>query len=378
MTAPDHRARRRSGEGSWTWLAKKGLWRLRVTTEAGARVAYYAQTRAECERKAQLAAAQGGRRGEPGTVGDWLTAWAEDACRRVKPATCRRYQSAVTTHLVPALGRIRLDRLNAAHIQEATGAIAAKRFKDGRPISRATVRRTVDVLGNALEAAVKQGRLAVNPARALPPLRQEHREPTILTEDQANRLLDAASGSPFEALFTLALRCGLRQAELLGLQWRNVHLTGAKPTLDITGSLQRDYDGSLRKGEPKTLSARRTIALDNDSVAALAKLAAGRDDEYVFSHHGEPCTPQALIRQYFAPLLRQAGLPPMRFHDLRHTCATHLIEDGVSIFAVSHLLGHASIAVTQGIYGHLTPKQTDAATEAMNQRAARRREAVES
>jgi integrase len=97
----------------------------------------------------------------------------------------------------------------------------------------------------------------------------------------------------------------------------------------------------------------------------------GEDAAYLFTNNGAPCSLQALTRQYQG-VLKRAGLSGVRFHDLRHTCATHLIEDGVSIYAVSHLLGHSSVAVTQGIYGHLTPKQTDAATEAMNRRAMRR------
>jgi integrase len=368
--ATDHRGRRRSGEGTWTWLPRKSLWRLQVTTEAGARVAFYGATRAECERKRQLGA-QGVLRAKD-TVGEWLTEWSDQVCRAVKPSTCRRYRGAVQTHLIPTLGHIRLDRLTADHISEAIAVIARKRFKGGDPISPTTVRRTYDVLNNALERAVKQRRLVANPARALTPPRQEHREFATLTEDETNRLLDAAIGDRLEALFTLAVRCGLREGELLGLQWRNIHLDGQRPSLDITGSLQRDHDGTLRKGEPKTRSARRTINLDADSAAALRKLSPGRADGFLFTYGGRPMSPQALTRQHFLPLLRKAGLPRMRLHDLRHTCATHLIEDGVSVYAVSHLLGHASVAVTQGIYGHLTSKQTEAVTQAMNARSARR------
>ena len=372
MTAERTRGKRRDGEGSWTWLAGKGLWRLRMTTESGARLAYYGRTQAEAQRKRQRAA-QGGGPAEVGTVGEWLERWAGQICPTVKPSSCLRYRGAVRTHLIPTLGHVRLDRLTPGHISEALGLIEQKRFKDGAHLSPTTVRRTYDILNNALGQAVEQGLIIANPARALRPPRQERREFATLSELETNRLLDAAQGHPLEALFTLAVRCGLREGELLGLQWRDVHLGGSRPTVDVTGSLQRDYEGWLRRGEPKTRSARRTITLDADSMATLSNLPRGRDDDFVFSVKGSPLTPQALTRQHFAPLLRRAGLPPIRFHDLRHTAATLLIENGVSIYAVSHLLGHASIAVTQGIYGHLTPKQTEAATQAMNQLSARRR-----
>lgn len=357
------RGRHRDGEGSWTWLPDKKLWRLRRTMDTGQRKAYYARTKAECERKAQLDAQQGAAH-EPGTVAEWLTLWTENKCHTVKASTCARYRSAVTVYLLPTLGHIRLDKLTPHHITDALRAIERPR-KNGTTLSGTTVRRTFDVLSNALQAAVKQGRLLSNPARVLDPPRQEHKPSVILSEAQTNQLLDAADGHPLEALFTLALRCGLREAELLGLQWKNLR----SGRLDITGSLQRGYEGELRKGEPKTKSARRTISLDADSLAAIEKLTRGADDAYIFPLPGDP---KWQLRKAFDALLQKAELPHMRFHDLRHTCATHLIEDGVSFYAVSHLLGHASVEVTLRIYGHLTTKQTEAATEAMNARARQR------
>jgi|HubBroStandDraft_4_1064222.scaffolds.fasta_scaffold02280_13 integrase len=339
-------------------LPTRHLWQYR-TTIATVRRSFYGKTAAEARRKGEDAAradALGLRLG--GSVGDWLESWLEDLPSRVKPATYRRYRGIARTHLLPALGAIPLDRLTAADVI----AMESRMTK----VAPATVRHAHVVLGTALQAAVAQGRMIANPVRSVKPPRVTHRDKVILSRADAAKLLAAAKGDPFEALYVLALTAGMREGEILALRWRDVDLDAG--TVSVTATVVRDVNGDLTTDKPKTRAGRRTLPISDRALAVLAEMERGKPGEFLFTSATGLVSPQALLRQHFYPLLDRAELPRMRFHDLRHTAATHLLEDGVPILAVANLLGHASVAVTMGIYAHLTPRMTGAATAAMNAR----------
>ncbi len=187
-----------------------------------------------------------------------------------------------------------------------------------------------------------------------------------LDVDQARQLLDAVRGDRFEALYVLALTTGLRQGELLALRWRDVDLGDG--SLRVVGTLYRLGKGSLTIGPPKTAGSRRQVTLpslavdalgrhkDNQSAQRLLCGDAWEDHGLVFTNEvGRPMDATNLRRRYFQPLLERAGLPRIRFHDLRHTAATLLLSQDVHPKIVSERLGHSRVGITLDLYSHVTP-----------------------
>ncbi|MFJ5118400.1 tyrosine-type recombinase/integrase, partial [Kitasatospora sp. NPDC088548] len=184
-----------------------------------------------------------------------------------------------------------------------------------------------------------------------------------LTADEARTLLTAAQGHRLHALFELALRTGLRKGELLGLRWEDLdHSSG---TASIRRTLQRTRTGGLTTLPTKTVSSERRIALPAPCLLSLrthrkqqaqAKEKAGAgwmDSGHVFTRpDGHPIEPTTLTR-HFNALLRRAHLRQIRFHDLRHSTATLLLEQGVELVVIKELLGHAHIGVTATVYAHV-------------------------
>jgi integrase len=198
-----------------------------------------------------------------------------------------------------------------------------------------------------------------------------------LTESQVQTFLRAIKGNRLEALYVLALSTGLREGELLGLSWSDVDLE--RGILQITLSLQ-ESDGPVRRvlDEPKTVHSRRRISLSKTAIEALRRHRERQELErslelwdtsydLVFPNTlGRPLHPSHLLRRQFLPLLRKAGLPALRFHDLRHTAATLLLRRGVNPKIVNEMLGHANISITLDIYSHVTPDMQEMAAGVMD------------
>jgi integrase len=186
---------------------------------------------------------------------------------------------------------------------------------------------------------------------------------------------DGPCGDRFEALYVEAATTGMRQGELLGLKWRDVELENAK--VSVRRTLTKS-GGRLLLGETKTKKSRRTIQLPEAAVHALREHLARqvesmqrlgdlyRDDGLVFaSEVGTLVNPTNLRKRSFASLLKRAGLAHIRFHDLRHTCATLLLSRNVHSKYVQELLGHANIGITLDTYSHVIPGMGDHAAKAM-------------
>ncbi len=333
----------------------------------------YAKTRGEVA--ASLAKAIADRDG--GVVFDargisvrgWMEHWLEDVVRPNKAhRTYAAHRQQALSHIFPAIGTLKLDKLRKAHVDGLyAGLLRAK--PEGSGLSPSTARRVHAVLHAALEEAVRGDLIPRNPAAHAnkPKVRQQETEP--LDAAQALRLLDAAreAGDRYEALYVVCLACGLRQGEALGLRWSDVDLDGG--TLRVNRQLQRvrrdgDRSGTLEFSEPKNAS-RRAVGLSPRAVRALRdhrkrqleeKLAAGaawRDSGLVFvSRRGSPAEAQNVVNRHFKPLLKRAGLPPIRFHDLRHSCLSLLAQRGEPIRDLQALAGHATAAFTLKRYTH--------------------------
>jgi integrase len=200
-------------------------------------------------------------------------------------------------------------------------------------------------------------------------------EMSPLSPIQARTLLDRARGDRLEALYFLAVSTGMRQGELLGLGWEDVDLEERTVRVRKTLTLAK---GGPRLTEPKTRGSRRQIRFTSGAVEALERhrerqeaegaAAGGKWNDWglVFcTRRGTPIRRDNLHDKHWKPLLKKCGLPDVRFHDLRHTCATLLLTKGVHPKIVSEMLGHSSIAITLDTYSHVIPGLGDVATKAM-------------
>ena len=370
--------RRGNGEGT-LYERRDGRWEGRYTVQTPSgpkRRTLYGRTRKEAAAKLTkaLAAADGNLvfDDEALTVGAYLGRWLNDSVRGdVAHRTYHSYLYHVEHHISPALGRTKLKNLSPMQVQ---GLYRSKLDAGYKP---STVRYTHAVLSRALKQALRWGLVPRNVADAVDPPKVRREEVEALSPDQVKELLGAARGERLEALYVLAVYTGLRQGELLALRWDDVDLVSGK--LRVSRQLQRTRD---RKGliitRLKNGKMRRTIRVGGSAVEALSahrarqaeeKLKAGphyRDQGLIFATHaGTPLDASNVINRSLKPLLERAGLPPVRFHDLRHSCATLLLSAAVPPKVVQERLGHANIAMTMDVYSHVMPDLQESAAAAL-------------
>ena len=370
--------KRGNGEGSIT-RGKDGLYMARYTVETaiGAkRKTLYGKTRGEVSEKLTKAMADR----DDGLVfdadnlkvGEYLERWLVDSVLdTVRPTTYERYEQIVRIHVRPALGSVKLKNLTPVHVR----GLYREKLEAG--LSARTVQYIHVTLHKALKQAVQDGLIPRNATEAVkaPQVRREEMRP--LSAEQVKVLLEVARGDRLEALYVLAIHTGLRQGELLGLKWEDVDLESG--TLRVRRTLVTAKGGPVLTA-PKTKGSRRSVKLTQGAVEALRSHLkhqlqeidrAGslwRENGLMFaSESGEPLDRRYLTSCRYKALLKRAELPMIRFHDLRHTCATLLLSKNVNPKIVSEMLGHASIAITLDTYSHVLPNMRDQAAAAMEE-----------
>ena len=365
-------SKRGNGEGS-VYKRKDGRWEAAVTVR-GERRRFCAKRREQAYQwlTATSRASQQGLSLAPAreTVATHLKSWLGGARAHLRHRTWVRYEELARLHVLPALGAIPLGRLEPSDVK-----VMQQRMLEAGA-SPSSTRQARAVLHGALTEAVRWGFVARNVAGLVRPPQKPAHEMRTLTQPEVEALFAAAAGDRLEALWVLAATVGMRQGELLGLRWRYVDLD--RGVLSVCGSLTRGPEG-LMITDPKTARSKRRVALPAIAVEALRRQratqagerlragAAWTDRDLVFSNEvGGPLTADKLLRARFRPLLRIAALPPIRFHDLRHTAATRLLEQGVHPKVVSEMLGHASVAITLDIYSHVSPDMQRQAVSALD------------
>lgn len=291
------------------------------------------------------------------TVAAWLEHWlANIAPRRVRQRTVESYESSVRKHLIPAIGRHRLDRLRPEHLDQLYMQLLDAGY------SPATVLRDHRILSRALTVAMQRGHIARNVATLVDPPRQEQSDiATALNVEEARAVVAAAMGTRNAARWTVALALGLRQSEALALQWKDIDLLAN--TLTVRRSIHR-VRGGLVYEEPKTRRSQRTLELPLPLVAMLHEHKAAQlgeqmlagsewnDEDLVFAQpNGRPIDKKADYDAWTA-LLDRSGVRHVRLHDGRHTAATLLLTENVHPRVVMELLGHSQIRTTLDIYTH--------------------------
>jgi integrase len=296
------------------------------------------------------------------TTGEYLRTWIAQQ-RQLRATTRRSYESHLRLYLVPQLGDIPLERLRPADIAAMYHSIEAANATKGRPTGPATIRRVHATLRSALNDAVKQQRLAYNPALhvKLPDATPPKVDPWQPAELGA--FLDAAMGDRLGALYELMAMTGLRRGEACGLRWRDVDLR-----LGVITVVQQviEYGQRLEIGPPKTRGGEhRKVDIDGRTIASLESHRASQtverhewgdawiDTGLVFTREdGTPLRPEYVTRN-MQRIAERAGLSRKRLHDLRHGAASLQLAAGVPLAIISKRLGHSSINITADTYSHL-------------------------
>ena len=296
------------------------------------------------------------------TLGEFTAEWIDSSLEASdrKATTKNLYGTMARTHIIGAkIGAKPLDKLRPSHID--AWMVELK----GRGLAESSIRTAYTVLRAVLDTAVRDKAIAQNQAQAVRRPKVTGKEAAYLTPDQVRSLLVAAEGSRYAPLFALLVNSGLRRGEALALHWSDIDF-GAK-LLRVRGTLAR-VDGELVVTETKTAKSRRVIPLSPTAEKVLRdmrtkqmaeRLRAGamwQPTPYAFTTElGEPCDPRNALRALKAAAKR-ANLPSMvGLHTLRHSAASVMLSAGVPLKVVSEIFGHASVAITGDVYGHVSP-----------------------
>jgi len=283
---------------------------------------------------------------------NWLEGYVKTNCSQ---RTLDGYRSIIETHLIPALGHIQLKNLHPQAIQSYYG-------KACESLSARTVHHHHRVLSQSLKFAVRQGYLGRNPAELVDAPSPRKKVMRTLTPGEVEVLSETAKDNYYYPVIYTAVSTGLRQAELLGLRWRDIDLDMA--SISVSQVLYKRR-GICEFKEPKTSHSRRRVAMTPKLALFLREYRAEREllylelgrqltlDDLVFtSVEGNPID-SCVLSHAFTRIARQAGLEGVRFHDLRHTFASLMLLRGAKPKVISEALGHASVAFTMDTYSHI-------------------------
>jgi integrase len=300
----------------------------------------------------------------PGTLKAYLESWLRDSVKpTVRESTYLYRESAVRLFIVPAIGSRPLRKVSAEDVRRLY------RKMDADAVGGRTRLKVHAALRRAFSQAIRARLIVSNPMVEVDGPRHVAAEIRPLTRDQAAAFLDAVSGDRLEALYVLAIYTGLRQGELFALRWDDIDLRAGelhvRRTTSEVGGAPRVLDS------PKTRSSRRPISLAAAAVDALREHRKRAMSEaggaFVFTDSdGNLLRRSNLIRRSFLPLLERAGLPRIRFHDLRHTFATLLLGSSVHPKIAQEMLGHAKISTTLDTYSHVLPSMQKEAVAALD------------
>jgi integrase len=367
-------AKKRGQNEGTIYKRNDGTWAAQVSIQ-GRRLTKYTKTQSEARTwlRTTLNQVDNGITflGAQMELGKYLEQWLVTVKTSVRPKTYEQYKQIVTGYIIPILGRIKLKDVRPDHIQ----SLYNNKLKSGT--SNCTVRMIHSVLHVSLAQALKMGLIGRNPADAVTRPKLVKKEMKTLTDTQVQTLLLAARGTRYEALYLLAVTTGIRQGELLGLRWSD--LDWVTRHLSVQRQLQRLSGQGMVFGEPKSASGRRVIALGSATIEKLRehykhqqleRLAAGErwiENDLIFpTIIGTPIEGSNLIRT-FKSLLRAYNLPNIRFHDLRHTAATLMLQQGIHPKVVQERLGHSQISMTLDTYSHVLPNMQEEAAQKIDE-----------
>lgn len=272
-------------------------------------------------------------------TGGYAHRWLAYKRPRIRPTTYKLYTDVMRAQIAPYVGKVRLIDLKPMHVELMIDGLTA------RGLTRRTIQTARGILASSLLQAVKWQLITRVATDAVEPLAIPRRVFSLPTRQQLEDLTAAADATPIGNVVRLALATGMREGELLRLTWRDVNLTGPLGVLTVS--------------QAKTSAGVRTLHVGPEATAMLRGMQ--RESGRVFELSA------LQVQRTFAQVRTHAGIPSLRFHDLRHVHVSALIEAGVDFKVIQERVGHASITVTLDIYGHLRP-QRDADAAALAER----------
>ena len=306
------------------------------------------------------------------TVGEWLIDWLDNYKKHmIRPTTYRGYKNYIETHMIPYIGKKPITNLRTSDIQRMynrlkEGGRATEHPEDGFALSNSMVRSVHMLLHEALDGAVKERIIPSNPTKGAVIPKTDYKEKTILRETEVERLLEIAKGHVgWYDFFYLECMTGLRKGEICALKWSDYDEINRKMSVRKSATYM---DGKVSIGETKTERSRRKIILPKSVARMLSERKKNATSEWIFpsvNDLNKPMNPQTAYNK-LKSLLREAALPDIRFHDLRHTFATHAASSGVDPKTLSAILGHTDASFTLDTYTHVTTDMQKNASKIVN------------
>jgi integrase len=361
--------KRANNEGTLYYREDRQRWCAQVSLE-GQRLTKYARTQNECRDwiKDTLKKIGNGMTfaGTQVTLEDYMSTWLDGKALSQRPQTVWQYRQIASQHILPSLGGMRLQEIQPPHLNR----LYLTKREEGR--GARTVQLIHTVLHCVLKQAVRDGILGRNPADGVQRPKVEQTEMHILSEEQAQSLVIASQGSRYGMLYYLALMTGMREGELLGLKWSD--LDWAKGVLNVQRQLQHMKGQGYVLIPPKTKAGRREIKLGQETLERLTvhrehqdlqRAVSGdrwEENDLIFPNTiGKPTACEHMYME-FKRMLKRNGLPDIRFHDLRHTSLSFLLDSGTPVNTVQRRAGHSKASVTTDTYGHsMAHSEDDAA-----------------
>ncbi len=276
------------------------------------------------------------------TVSEYLERWL-DSCQ-VSPRTLYGYAEKVRNYIVPYLGDKPLSDLKG---MDCDAMYVAMRQKG---LSNTTIGGTHRILNIAMKRALKWELIYRNPADNATPPKPDRGEVKVWDENDFRRFWEVAVESEYYQMYRLAYLTGMRRSELCGLKWENVDLDAG--AIRVVQTLQKVPGKGIVVGQPKSKRSRRAIEIGDATVELLLDITARGD--YVFTRNGKPVSPDTVSHD-FSRLVKEAGLPHLTFHGLRHCHASVLLSKNIHPKVVQERLGHADITMTMNVYSHIMP-----------------------
>ncbi len=303
------------------------------------------------------------------TLSEWLDRWLEQMVAILRPSTLEHYRSDMKHHIKPYLGQKKLAQITASDLRKLYDDLKKQGRVHPRPgqsrgLSTTTIHGIHTTLHHALKSAVDQRLLPHNPADHVEPPKVVHKSMTILNEEQLDTFLAAVEQDPiWKNFFYTELTTGLRLGEICGLMWSD--FDAKKGTLSVNRTIHKEKGGRLVTGDTKTYAGTRTIVLPDSTAELLRGRKKNSYSVWIFPNPLKPeapMNPSTAYRQLKA-ILTENSLPDLRFHDLRHTFATHALANGVDAKTLSGILGHTKASFTVDTYTHTTTDMHEKAAE---------------
>ena len=307
------------------------------------------------------------------TLGEWMDKWLEEyMIFTLRESTINGYRNMIEHQIKRFIGDKQLAYLTTADLQKFYNKIK----KDGRAIehpihgkelSNSMVRKVHMILHQALNLAVRERLIVRNPTIGTTIPKKSYTEKQVLCDSQLDKFMDAIKREKYwYDFFYVEIMTGLRRGEICGIKWSDINFT--EGTLSIRRSVTTKVGGGLMIGETKTNAGERKIILPPSVLTLLREKQSDAICEWVFPHYmnpSDPLHPDAAYRK-LKTLLKSVELPLIRFHDLRHTFATHAMQGGVDAKTLAGILGHTDASFTLDTYTHVTSDMQRNASAVVN------------